>query len=190
MAERLNAATLARHPDTGAMVFLPAGSVPPAWAAGRLGAHLFGEPDTAGPGPDRRRLRRARSAEHAAGTRSAERRDSSPAPRPVGPDREAGPDPDEPAPAPMVAPGHEADPAPEPDPAGPFTPDPEPDQRAPEPGPAPPAGTSPEPPPRHGRGASAAAWRAWADAAGVDHDPDASRDEIIAAAVAAGALTA
>lgn len=189
MAERLNAATLARHPDTGAMVFLPAGSVPPQWAAGRLGAHLFGDAaDTAGPGPERRRLRRARSAEHAAGSRTAERRDSSPEPRAVGPDREANPDPEKPTTVPTVTPEHEADPAPEPEPAPPepFT-EPEP---APEPDEVDPASTSPEPPPRHGRGASASAWRAWAADAGVPHDPDASRDEIIAAATAAGALTA
>lgn len=109
MAAKLAVGVAVRHPDTGAAVFLRAGSVPPAWA--RLGGHVFTD--------------------------------------------------DSPAPAPRPAP------APEPEPG------------------------VPDPPPRYGRGSSAAAWRDWADQAGVDltgYGPDATRDQVIAAASRAGVL--
>ncbi len=49
--------------------------------------------------------------------------------------------------------------------------------------PAPPV--SPAAPPRAGRGSSVEAWKTFADGAGVGYEPDASRDDIIAACVAA-----
>lgn len=39
---------------------------------------------------------------------------------------------------------------------------------------------APEPPPRGGRGSNAVAWRAYADAMGVQVAPDADRDDVIA----------
>lgn len=110
MTAKLAVGVAVRHPDTGAAVFLRAGSVPPAWA--RLGGHVYADDDT-------------------------------------------------PAPAPR--------PAPEQDPV---------------------SGVA-EPPPRYGRGSSAAAWRDWADQAGVDlteYGPDATRDQVIAAASRAEVL--
>jgi hypothetical protein len=62
--------------------------------------------------------------------------------------------------------------------------DPDPDDE-PEPEPA----DLPEPPPRAGRGSSLTAWQAWADLAQVVYADGASRDDIIAACVAAGVLT-
>lgn len=51
MAKQLAVGVVLRHPDTGAPVFLPAGSDAPGWASGLLGDHVFaGGPRDAQPG--------------------------------------------------------------------------------------------------------------------------------------------
>lgn len=80
----------------------------------------------------------------------------------------------------------------------PITPDPEPAPADPGPGmerePELAAGVdAPAPPPRYGKGSGNAAWRDWAHAVGIDltaiGNDDARRDQILAAARAAGILT-
>lgn len=50
--------------------------------------------------------------------------------------------------------------------------------------------TLPAPPPRSGRGSGLPAWRAFADAAGVDYDDTDSRDDIIVACELAEVISA
>jgi hypothetical protein len=51
------------------------------------------------------------------------------------------------------------------------------------------ASSSDGPPPKAGKGSSVDAWSAFASAKGVDIEPDAKRDDIIAALEAAGVPT-
>jgi hypothetical protein len=81
---------------------------------------------------------------------------------------------------------HRATPVKEPAPAGP--PKSDDDGTTPVAEPAPDTAPISDPPPRVGRGASAAAWRAWAEIAGVAVTAAASRDDIIDACVRAGVL--